>query len=214
MISSILKATPRLTPTLLTRALATDAAATSQQHRPLIQIHGLHARYANATYTAASKASLLPKVEEELLAIQDVAHKSPAFQAFLDNPLISRDKKEMKITDLLGDKVTHVTLNLMCTLAGNARLPLTSKIVDTYGKLMNAKRGEVEATITSADPLTKAQLDAVTQAMKTQVAKGKKVVLSTQVDPTILGGLQIQIGDKFLDLSVGKKIDEISRTAV
>jgi len=79
---------------------------------------------------------------------------------------------------------------------------------------MNAKRGEVEATITSADPLTKAQLDAVTQAMKTQVAKGKKVVLSTQVDPTILGGLQIQIGDKFLDLSVGSKIDEISRTAV
>jgi len=214
MISSILKATPRLTPTLLTRALATDAATTAQQHRPLIQIHGLHARYANATYTAASKASLLPKVEEELLAIQDVAHKSPAFQAFLDNPLISRDKKEIRITDLLGDKVTHVTLNLMCTLAGNARLPLTSKIVDTYGKLMNAKRGEVEATITSADPLTKAQLDAVTQAMKTQVAKGKKVVLSTQVDPTILGGLQIQIGDKFLDLSVGSKIDEISRTAV
>ena len=50
--------------------------------------------------------------------------------------------------------------------------------------------------------------------MKTQFAEGAKVVLTTKVDPAILGGLQIQIGDKFLDLSVGSRIEEVSRTAV
>merc|ERR1719384_2221928 len=113
-----------------------------------------------------------------------------------------------------GGKVSDVTLNLMTTLAGNARLPLTSKIIDTYSELMKAKRGEVEATIISADPLTKAQLDTVALAMKSQVGKGKKVILSTEVDPGIIGGLQVQIGDQFLDLSVGSKIDSISRTVV
>merc|ERR1740136_177825 len=63
-------------------------------HRPPIAMHGLHARYANATYTAASKQSILPKVEEELAAIKLTASKSPSFQAFLDNPLISRNDKE------------------------------------------------------------------------------------------------------------------------
>jgi F-type H+-transporting ATPase subunit O len=101
----------------------------------------------------------------------------------------------------------------MMTLAGNARLSEAPKIADTYSKLMKAKRGEIEATITSADPLTKAQISAIEAAMKTQVGANKSVILSTLVDPTILGGLQVQIGDQFLDLSVGSKIDSISRTA-
>ena len=79
---------------------------------------------------------------------------------------------------------------------------------------MKAKRGEVEAVIISAEPLTKAQADAVSTAMKSQVEKGKKVIISTKVDPSIGGGLQVQIGDQFLDLSVTSRIDEIGRIAV
>jgi len=142
------------------------------------------------------------------------ATNSETFKAFLDNPLISRDAKEKTVNDMLGDKVSNITLNLMLTLAGNARLADTPKIIETYSELMKAKRGEVEATITSAEPLTKTQTDAVASAMKTQVGEGKTVILSTKVDPSILGGLQVQIGDQFLDLSVGSKIDSISRTVV
>jgi F-type H+-transporting ATPase subunit O len=79
---------------------------------------------------------------------------------------------------------------------------------------MKAKRGEVEATIISADALTKAQITQIETAMKSQVGGDKKVILSAKVDPSILGGLQIQIGDQFMDLSVGSKIDSISRTVV
>ena len=189
--------------------LADDAA-----HRPPLQLHGLHARYANAVYTSASKAGALDQVESELLAIANTAATSPAFAQFLENPLISRDDKEKTVTSLLKSKVSPTTLNLMTTLAGNARLSETAKIVDTYSQLMKAGRGEVSATIISADPLTKAQTDAVASAMKNQVGSGKKVVLSTEVDPSILGGLQVQIGDQFLDLSVKSRIDELARTAV
>jgi len=199
------------TRTATRRAYAASASAASDaQHRPPLQLHGLHARYANAVYTSASKAGQLDKVESELLAIAQTASSSPAFAQFLENPLISRSDKEKTVTELLGSgKVSAVTLNLMTTLAGNARLSETSKIVDTYSQLMKASRGEVSATIISADPLTKAQTDAVASAMKNQVGAGKKVVLSTEVDPSILGGLQVQIGDQFLDLSVKSRIDEL-----
>lgn len=206
MISSSLRTATRRT---MARTMATETA-----HKPPIGLHGLHARYANATYTAASKASILDKVESELNGIKLTASKSPAFASFLENPLISRDQKEKTVKDLLKGKVSDVTMNLMLTLAGNARMAEAPKIADTYSQLMKAKRGEVEATIISADELTKAQLDTVANAMKSQVGKDKKVILSAKVDPSILGGLQVQIGDQFLDLSVGSKIDAISRTAV
>jgi len=184
-------------------------------HKPLVDLHGLSARYANATYVAASKAGKLDQVEGELLALKDVASKNAAFAQFLDNPLISRTDKEAKIIELLsGSNASDITTNLMTTLAGNSRLGETTSIVDTYVELMKAKRGEVEAVIISADELTKAQKDAVAAAVTAQVGDGKQLVLSTQVDPSILGGLQIQIGDKFLDLSVSSKISEISRTPV
>jgi len=188
--------------------MATDVA-----HRPPLDLHGLHARYANATYVAASKGSMLDTVENELAGIKLTASKSPAFREFLENPLISRDNKEKMVADMFTGKVSNVTLNLMMTLAGNARLSEAPKIADTYSKLMKANRGEVEATIISADPLTKSQVSAIEAAMKNQVGSDKSVILSAQVDPSILGGLQVQIGDQFLDLSVGSKIDSISRTA-
>ena len=77
----------------------------------------------------------------------------------------------------------------MCVLAGNARLPLTNKIVDTYLELIKVKRFEVEATVTSIDPLTKTQLDSLAVVMKTQVGEGAKVTVNTKVDASILGGL-------------------------
>ena len=59
-------------------------------HRPVIDIYGIHARYANATYIAASKAGTLDTVEAELNAIAKSAGASPAFKGFLENPLIAR----------------------------------------------------------------------------------------------------------------------------
>mmetsp|Transcript_4871 Transcript_4871/g.10764 ORF Transcript_4871/g.10764 Transcript_4871/m.10764 type:complete len:214 (+) Transcript_4871:117-758(+) len=203
----------RSTPSTLTKATRAMSTA-ANPHKPPLDLYGLPARYANATYIAASKSSSLPAVEAELLAIRATAASSSSFKSFLENPLISRDAKTKQIQEMLGDKFSPVTVNLMTTLAGNARLSAINPIVDDYVKLMKAKRGEVEATIISAEPLTKTQTEAVANAMKGQFPEGAKVVLSSKVDPAILGGLQIQIGDKFLDLSVGSRIEEVSRMAV
>merc|ERR1712194_955055 len=193
----------------LRRTMATDVA-----HRPPLDLFGLNARYANATYIVASKTSSLDKVETELLAITHSAENSKEFASFLENPLISRDVKSKQVEDLLKGKTTPVTMNLMTTLAGNARLNNIAGITADFTKLMKAKRGEVEATIISADPLNKSQTAAVSEAMKSQFPAGAKVVLKTEVNPSIMGGLQIQIGDKFLDLSVGSRIEEVGRTVV
>merc|ERR1712129_40700 len=194
------------------RSFAT--AATNESHKPLINLYGLQARYANATYIAASKVNSLEKVEEELVALKNTAETSKPFSDFLQNPLVSRTEKSQKLVELLDGKTTPITLNLLLTLAGNARLNVLEKVVDAYVKMMKAKRNEVEATVISSHELTKAQMIDITTAMKSQVPAGSKVVLQTKVDPAILGGLQVQIGDQFLDLSVKNRIDSIHRMVV
>jgi F-type H+-transporting ATPase subunit O len=77
---------------------------------------------------------------------------------------------------------------------------------------MQAKRGVVNITIISAEQLKKPQLESVQQAVAKYVGAGKKVEISTKVNPAILSGLQVLIGDKFLDLSVASRIGDISKS--
>jgi F-type H+-transporting ATPase subunit O len=187
------------------RFLSSEAA----QHRPVLQIHGLQARYANATYIAASNAGQLEKVESELNGLLQASKTSKQFASILENPMISRDDKTKYVSGL--DKLSQITRNLLITMAGNARLVELPKVAATFSQLMKAKRGEVDAKIISAEPLTDAQLKEVQAAMQSQIPKGKSVVIESVTDPSIVGGLQVQIGDQFLDLSVKSRIDEISR---
>lgn len=186
------------------RMFADDAA-----HRPVIELNGIHARYANATYVAASKLQKLDLVESELNGLAKAASTSPSFAMFLENPLISRGDKAKVVMSF--DKISPTTRSLLETLAGNARLGELTKIVSTFGQLMKAKRGEVDAKIITAEPLSPAQIKTIQEAMKSQVPAGKSVILEAVTDPSIVGGLQVQIGDKFLDLSIKSRVEEISR---
>ena len=69
----------------------------------------------------------------------------------------------------------------------------------------------MDAVITSADPLTKKEITALTAALNGHIAAGEKINLKTAVDPSLLGGLTVQIGDKFLDLSASAKIAQLQR---
>lgn len=77
---------------------------------------------------------------------------------------------------------------------------------------MQANRGIINVTIISAEELKKKQLESVQQAVGKFVGAGKKVEINTKVNPAILSGLQVLIGDKFLDLSVLSRINDISKS--
>lgn len=195
------------------RSFAVDAGATT--HEPPISLYGIDARYANATYSAASKKGVLDQVESELNGLAKAAEESKAFGDFLNNPLIGRDAKAATIESVLQEKkLSQIVVNLCTTLAGNARLKELPVVASTYGKLMKAKRGEIDATIISADPLTKKETQDIQAAIKGMSKGASNVIIDTQIDPSIIGGIQVQIGDQFLDLSIKSRIDQISRMSL
>ncbi|CAH0521983.1 unnamed protein product [Peronospora belbahrii] len=182
-----------------------------QMTQPKLQLFGLHARYANALYSVAAKQNQLDTVEKELQTIQETIAKEPHFASFLHDPTIARASKKEDIAKVMEKaKFSKPVAGLFEVLADNGRLPDVVGVISAYKKLMAAFRGEVQAKVTSADPLTKAQLDQVKKALAARVEKDEKLLLETVVDPEILGGLKVQIGNYFIDLSLATKIDKIN----
>lgn len=98
------------------------------------------------------------------------------------------------------------------TLAENGRLGEVSKINAKYAELMRASRGEVLSVVTSADALTKAQLKSLEASFKKTFLKADEtLIMDTRVNPSILGGLQVQIGDEFMDLSLSSKVNRMHK---
>ena len=194
---------------VLTRQFSAAAAAS---HAPPKKLHGINGRYAGAIYTAASKAGILEKVEGEMLAFNDVLKKSPAFASFLSNPTVPRGEKVAQVGSILDEnKISHVTRNLFLTLSANGKIGEASKVIGEYAELMAAKRGVVKAVIISAEALKKDTVESVKKAVTAMAGKGT-VEIELKVDPTIVGGLQIMVGDKFLDLSVNSRIADLSKS--
>ncbi|CAI5738981.1 unnamed protein product [Peronospora destructor] len=204
----------------LKRGMAAAASSTKeveeigsfgQMTQPKLKLFGLHARYANALYSVAAKQNELESVEKELQTIEDTIAKEPNFASFLHNPTIARASKKEDIAKVMEKaKFSKPVAGLFEVLADNGRLPDVAGVISTYKKLMSAYRGEVQAKVTSADPLTKSQLDHVKKALAARVEKNEKLLLETVVDPEILGGLKVQIGNYFIDLSLATKIDKIN----
>jgi len=95
-------------------------------------------------------------------------------------------------------------------MSANGRIGDASKVVHAFQDLMETSRGVVKVVITSAEPLKKKSLDTIQAAVLAMAGQGKQVDIQTKEDPSILGGLQILVGDKFLDLSVSSRIADVT----
>ncbi|CBJ29188.1 ATP synthase O subunit, mitochondrial precursor [Ectocarpus siliculosus] len=194
-----------------TRSFATAASkatAASASHDPPLKLYGIPARYANATYSAASKAGELEIVQRDLDAFQHIIRNNANFKAYLTNPTVSRSAK-VEMVDKAFDaksKTSSVTKNLLLAMAGNARLADAEKVIDAYTRMLKAKKGEIDAIVTTAEPLTPQQEKALAAGLKAQIGANETIVLKTEVNPALVGGLTVQIGDKFMDLSISSKI--------
>jgi len=86
------------------------------------------------------------------------------------------------------------------------------RVVSDYLELMEASRGAVNAVVTIAEPLKKKEMESIEKAIRQIVGEEKQVDLTVEEDPDLLGGVQIRIGDQFMDLSVASRIAEMKRS--
>jgi F-type H+-transporting ATPase subunit delta len=106
-------------------------------------------------------------------------------------------------------KLDALTANFLGVLAANRRLAKLPAIISAFKAIAAAQRGEVTATVTSAHPLSEAQL----AALKTKLTarEGRTVMLTAAVDPDLLGGLVVTIGSQRIDASIRTRLNSLAQ---
>ncbi|XP_076021063.1 ATP synthase peripheral stalk subunit OSCP, mitochondrial [Genypterus blacodes] len=179
--------------------------------RPPIQVYGVEGRYATALFSAASKQNKLDQVEQELVKVSTMI-KDPKIAGVVLNPHVKRSIKQQAFTEALTmAKASPITINLISVLSDNGRLPITGDVITAFGKMMSAHRGEVICSVTTAQPLDAANLADLKVALKGFLQKGETIKLETKSDPAILGGMIVNIGDKYVDMSTKTKIQKLTK---
>jgi F-type H+-transporting ATPase subunit delta len=152
--------------------------------------------YAEAVFRIADSSG---KLGDWSVMLSDLANVSvdPTIAAAIDDPNLSSPKVAGMFIQILAGRMSAEAENFVRVLAENGRLELLPEIAAQYEVLKNDREGVVDAQVTSAFPMTDAQLAELTAQLETKT--GKRVKAQISVDPELIAGVRIVIGDKVID---------------
>ncbi|KAK3858232.1 hypothetical protein Pcinc_035561 [Petrolisthes cinctipes] len=192
---------------ILARSFSTSGAS-KQLVQPPIQVFGVEGRYATALYSAAMKNKALDAVDKDVKEISGLLKTDPLLNEFILNPLLSKDLKKEALDSVLSKKkASDLTKNLFGALAENGRLNLAGGVLNAFGTIMAAVKGEVVCEVTTAKPLDAAMKKDLEASLKAFTKTGETLLITMKVDPSIIGGMLISIGDRYVDMSLASKIN-------
>jgi F-type H+-transporting ATPase subunit delta len=163
--------------------------------------------YASALFEVARAEGTLDDVEDELFRFARSYESSDELRNSLTDELIPAARRQAIVEDLLGDKATPTTVQLISMVVGSGRSRDLPAIVDRLvERAAQAKRLAV-AEVRVAVPLTEDQQDRLKAAIAN--ATDKDVTLKVVVDPSVIGGLVATVGDTVIDGTVRTRLDQL-----
>jgi len=169
--------------------------------------------YAKALFGATEKAGNTDEVVEQLDSfVNDVVGSLPNLEATLCSPRVPATEKSQMLEKALGGKMATELLNFLKVVADHGRFECLRAIRRSLRDLCNEARNRVEVELRTAEPLTDELRDKVVSRLK-EVLRSD-VVVNTQVDPDLIGGLVVRVGDTVFDGSVANRLVQLRKSTV
>ncbi|SEQ98419.1 F0F1 ATP synthase subunit delta [Piscibacillus halophilus] len=169
-------------------------------------------RYAVALFEIGKGKSNLDQLEEELLVISDVFKNDETLNQFLDNPRVSREKKKEFVRNVFKD-VSQDTLNTLLLLIDKRRVDIIEDLVSEFIKMKNEARGIAEADVYSVRELTEEETKQIQETFAKKMMINN-LRINNIVDPSILGGVRIRIGNEIYDGTVKTQLKRLEQKLV
>ena len=170
---------------------------------------GVAGRYASALFELADTAKSLDSVAQDLTVFRSLVGQSADLARLIASPVIGRalqGKALLAVLDAAGIK--GLTRSFIGTVAANGRSRDLPAMASAFLAELARRRGETTATVTSAVPRSSAQLQQLTDTLRS-VLGGAKVSVDARVEPDILGGLVVKVGSRLFDSSVRSKLQRL-----
>lgn len=165
-------------------------------------------RYAKAILDIASTNNNALAVKSDMITIIEACNESNELKLFLENPVIKGNAKFNALSEIFNTAQAE-TKGLFQLLLANKRFGILPVIADQYSKLFDAKSGIEVAVVTTAVALS-SELEAKVLT-KIKEITSKQVEVQNVIDPSILGGFVLRIGDKQYNASVANKLQQLKR---
>jgi F-type H+-transporting ATPase subunit delta len=165
-------------------------------------------RYAKAILEIATESGNTLKVNNDMTAIGEIVSKNKELSEFLASPIITSDVKMNALSEVFG-AVESETKSLFRLLQENKRFEILLPIADQFNAQYDVLNGIQLAVVTTAVPM-----DAALEAQvltKIATISDKKITLQNIVDPAIIGGFILRMGDKQYNASVANRLQELRR---
>lgn len=163
-------------------------------------------RYAEAVLEIARRDGTLDAWLDDL-RLSAAVTTDPEVARVVDNPAVPATARREVLETLLGTRVGRLARNLVLLLAARGRIALLPAIAAEYKRLLDLERGVMPAIVTSAMPLEPADLAAV--AARLGLVTGRTVEVEARLDPALIGGLTVRVGDQLIDASVRGRLERL-----
>ncbi len=170
---------------------------------------GVAGRYASALFELADGSKSLDQVAQDLATFRRMVAESTDLARLIASPVIPRalqGKALMAVLDAAS--ISGLTRNFVGTVAANGRARDLPAMATAFLAELASRRGETTATVTSAVPLSPAQLQQLSDSLRS-VLGSNKVSIDARVEPDILGGLVVKVGSRLFDSSVRSKLQRL-----
>ena len=172
------------------------------------QASGLAGRYAGALFDLARDQGALDQVQADLSGLKGLLAESADLTRLIESPAISRDD-QVKALTAVAEKAgaSALTTKFLGLLADKRRAFALRDVIEAYASLLSGEKGEEQAEVVSAIPLTEAQAKDVQDKISKSV--GKTVTMTQRVDPSLMGGLVVRVGSRMIDASLKTKLHQL-----
>lgn len=165
-------------------------------------------RYAKAILETAVSAGKTVQVNDDMKSIVDSVSGSQELSEFLSSPIISSEVKMNALSEVFAN-VQSETKMLFRLLQENKRFEILEPIASQFNRLFDEMNGVEVAKVTTAFPITP-ELETKVLAKIAEISN-KKITIENIVDPSIIGGFVLRIGDKQYNASVANRLQELKR---
>jgi len=167
--------------------------------------------YAKALFELGLGEGNLAAAGEDLHAVHSALNGlDPDLRAFFNLPQIRRDEKRRIINLAFAGKVGRPVLGLLNVLVEKRREPLFDEIVHQFDTLLDRQQGRLQVQVTTARRLDDDLADALQRAIEQRTQQ--TVVLHQRIDPEVIGGVRVNVGDRVVDGTIRRTLQDMRRS--
>ncbi|GLC87922.1 F0F1 ATP synthase subunit delta [Lysinibacillus piscis] len=169
-------------------------------------------RYAQALFELAQQKNILTEVGSDLQELTKVLNVSPELLTLLSAPKFSIERKKQIIADIFVG-ATPEFIHTIQLLVEKKRVNEVKLIAEAYAEFAAQAQGIANATVFSTRELTAEESANISTAFATLVGK-HSLNITNEIDPSLLGGIRVQIGNHIYDSSVASKLERLKRELI